>query len=75
MELSSFISYSLNNHLVISIATYSEGIYTADMCTMKVGIVGDMDEQTGEHTLYYANDRSKRVCNMSATKECFLPRF
>lgn len=51
VELHSFISYYLNNHLVISTATYSEGIYTADMCTLKVGIVGDKDEQTGEHIL------------------------
>jgi len=56
VELSSLISYSLNNHLVISTATYSVEIYTPntdikDVYRLKVIIHGWVFERTGEHIL------------------------
>ena len=56
MDLSTFISHSFKNHLVISTATYSVEIYTPDtnfknVYRLKVRIVGENDEQTGENVL------------------------
>ena len=53
MELSSSISYSLNNHLVISVDSYllRRNFHNGHVYRMKVMIVGEMDEQTGEHIL------------------------
>lgn len=45
---------------------------------MKVGIVGDKDEQTGEHILPDPNTMPTTEAKgyvMSATKDCVLPHF
>ena len=53
MELSSSISYSLNNHLVISVDSYllRRNFHNGHVYRIKVSIVGEMDEQTGEPIL------------------------
>jgi len=56
VELSSFILYFLNIYLVISTVTYSVEIYTkntdiTNVYRLKVRVVGENYEQTGEHVL------------------------
>ena len=54
--LSSFLSYSFHNHLVISTGTYFVEFYTPDknvknVYTLTVEIVGEKGKKTGKHLL------------------------